>query len=178
MADYLNKASRIATGSGTAPVRLEDIPGRGNGVELEEVYTRPFHRLWTDLSDGKPIGQAVSLEAHRLGKSVAADLQLASRNTAHTVMQADDSIVGYKRTLSDRNNHCALCVVAATNTYSREDLLPIHPSCGCSVEPIYRSSDDSSFIDDEVSNAYKRALAKGTIAVTDHGEYGPYLQAA
>ncbi|WP_433253201.1 hypothetical protein ACQPYK_09405 [Streptosporangium sp. CA-135522] len=159
-------------------IDLSRIRGRVNDVPLEDVYTRPFHRLWTDLSKGKRYNDAVQAEASRLAKSIETDLQLASRSAAQAAMEADERIVGYKRVLSDKPNHCPLCVVAATNTYSRGDLMPIHPACGCSVDPVYEGSNGSHFLDDEVSNAYKRALEAGSIAVSDHGEYGPYLQAA
>ncbi|WP_343955657.1 hypothetical protein, partial [Nonomuraea longicatena] len=79
---------------------------------------------------------------------------------------------------SDKPNHCDLCVIAATNTYRKRDLMPIHPACGCSVEPIYSTDDEDAELDRRVAEAYKRAAKDVQLRVIDHGEYGPYLQAA
>ncbi|WP_436759423.1 hypothetical protein [Streptosporangium sp. V21-05] len=174
----MREVSLLRTGQPAPVIDLSAIRGRVNDVPLEDVYTRPFHRVWTDLAEGKPYPVAVEAVADKLSRAVEADLQLASRSAAQAVIEADERIIGYKRVLSDRPNHCPLCVVAATNTYKREDLMPIHPGCGCSVNPVYADGDDSDSLDDAVSNAYKRALEAGTITVVDHGEYGPYLQAA
>ncbi len=174
-----DKVSRETTGQPAPVIDLAAVRGRVNDVSLETVYTRPFHRVWTDLADGKPYPAAVEAVADKLGRAVEADLQLAARGAVAAAIDADEHVIGYRRVLSDRDNHCALCVVAATNTYKREDLLPIHPSCACSVEQIYGTAEDiEDALNDQVASAYERALTEGRISVTEHEEYGPYLQAA
>jgi hypothetical protein len=160
-------------------VRLDRVPGRANGIDLQDVYTRPFVWTWTEMGQGKPAADAVDMAAYRLQRSVETDLELVGRNTAHTVIEADRRVIGYKRVLSDKPNHCDLCVLASTNTYRRGELLPIHPACGCTVEPLYLDgSNAEASIDRRIEEAYERAARNTRIAVSDHGEYGPYLQAA
>lgn len=176
---YMDRVSRLRTGRPSPTIPIERVPGRRGGVTLHEVYTRPFVWVWTDLKEDQSLGDAVERAAHRVERSVETDLQLASRNAADAVIQADRRIIGYKRVLSDRPHHCDLCIVAATNTYKRGDLLPIHPACSCTVEPIYRTDSAAErAIDRRVEEAYRRAARNTSIAVLDHGEYGPYLQAA
>ncbi|MEQ4716080.1 hypothetical protein [Nonomuraea sp. B19D2] len=131
------------------------------------------------MSNDKPLADAVDLTAYRLQRAVETDLELTGRNTANAVMEADRRVIGYKRVLSDKPNHCDLCVIASTNTYRRGDLLPIHPACGCTVEPIYLDgSQEEASLDRRIEEAYRQAAERTQIAVLDHGEYGPYLQAA
>ncbi|MEU4579970.1 hypothetical protein [Nonomuraea sp. NPDC023979] len=174
----LRELSLLRTGVPTPDVDLSKLEGRQGGVSLDDVYARPFVWLWTDLKNGKPFEDALDDAADRLGKSIEADLQLASRNAADAVIDADRRTIGFKRVLSDRPNHCPLCVVASTNHYRKGDLLPIHPGCGCGVEPVYADADWDDTLNRQVADAYADAIRNQEIAVTEHGEYGPYLIAA
>lgn len=176
--DYMDRVSRLRTGRPSPTVPVDRVPGRRGGVELGDVYARPFVWTWTEMADDTPLAEAVDLAAYRLERSVEADLQIAHRNTADAVMEADRRVIGYRRVLSDKPNHCDLCVLAATNTYRKSDLMPIHPACGCTVEPIYSSADEDAELDRRVAEAYERAAKDVKLRVIDHGEYGPYLQAA
>lgn len=177
--ELVDRVSRVTTGLPAPVVDLASIRGRADGVSLEDVYTRPFHRVWTDLSEGRPYSDAKAAVGDRLGRAIEADLQLASRNAVAAAIEADPRVVGYRRVLSARPHHCGLCEVASTNHYKREDLLPIHPGCGCSVEPVYESTPEASdFLDAEVSRAYQEAVDAGVLKVSEHPEYGPYLEAA
>lgn len=175
---YLDRVSRLRTGRPSPTVRLDRVPGRANRPDLRDVYTRPFVWTWTEMDDGRPLADAVDMAAYRIQRSVETDLELVARNTAAAVVEADPRILGYRRVLSDKPNHCDLCVIAATNTYKRGDLMPIHPACGCMVEPIYDVGDNDSELDARIEAAYRRAAERTQIAVLEHGEYGPYLQAA
>lgn len=180
---YLDRVSRLRTGRPSPTVRLDQIPGRSNRVPLQDVYTRPFVWTWTEMAEDDDLDQADAAEraVQRLERSIEVDLQTVSRNTADAVIEEDDRITGYRRVLSDKSNHCDLCVIASTHRYNRGDLLPIHPACACTVEPIYESEDiddEESEIDRQLEEAYARAAERTTVVVLDHGEYGPYLQAA
>ncbi|WP_162795869.1 hypothetical protein [Nonomuraea lactucae] len=174
----LRELSLLLTGAPTPDVDLSGLEGRQGGVSLDEVYARPFVWLWTDLKHGKSFEVALDNAADRLGKSVEADLQLASRNAANAVIDADRRVIGFKRVLSERPNHCPLCVVASTNRYRKGGLLPIHPGCGCGVEPVYAEGDWDDDLNRQVAHAYAEAIRNQQIAVLDHGEYGPYLVAS
>lgn len=178
---YLDRVSRLQTGRPTPTVRTDRVPGRANGADLQDVYTRPFVWTWTDMAEDSDVSQeeAAANAVQRIQRSVETDLELTGRNTAAAVIEADRRVTGFKRVLSDKPNHCDLCVIAATNTYKRGDLLPIHPACGCTVEPIYADSEEGELeLDSRIEAAYRRAAERTQIAVLDHGEYGPYLQAA
>lgn len=178
---YLDRVSRLRTGRPSPTVPIERIPGRQNRKPLQDVYTRPFVWTWTEMVEDDELDQAEAADrvVQRIERSVETDLQLVSRNTADAVIRADERIIGYRRVLSEKPNHCDLCIIASTNTYRRGDLLPIHPACSCTVEPIYGARRDiEAEIDRKLDEAYARAAERTTAVVLDHGEYGPYLQAA
>ncbi|MDI6024470.1 hypothetical protein QBL02_13060 [Leucobacter sp. UT-8R-CII-1-4] len=117
----------------TAAVDQRLVTG-GRGIAADEVYRRPAHTVYTKLSEGKPLAEAVSAGLDRLGSLVSTDLQMAK------VRQADRSLASagveaYRRVLTGREN-CALCVIASTQRYHRGDLMPIHPGCDCSVDTL------------------------------------------
>jgi hypothetical protein len=105
-------------------------------------------------------------------------------------------IAGYRRVLSNRPNHCALCVLASTQRYKSKDLMPIHPGCGCTVLPVFdiEPRSDNRVLDPELAqqihnvirrdlgakyvnaNARDAAAEYRDIVVTNqHGELGPVL---
>ncbi|MDK7272578.1 hypothetical protein, partial [Actinotignum schaalii] len=86
---------------------------------------------------------------------------------------------------------CALCMIAATQRYWVEDLMPIHPGCDCNSGPLPPDyPPDQQVIDDDELEAIHDAVANATglsdrgarlpdyrdlIMETEHGEYGPLL---
>jgi len=124
------------------------------------------------------------------------------RNTPRPTTGSAGTVVGYRRVLSNRPNHCALCVLASTQRYHRENLMPIHPGCGCTVAPVFSTDDrsDQLVLDpslaQEVDNIIRRDLGedyldrnrskskggrsgpdlyKDIVVTNDHGELGPVL---
>lgn len=183
-AAYLGQLIRAA--GGTAPtVDLSGITDAElRGVPATEVYQRPFRQIWTDLSQGKPLDQAVTSAGHRLNDLVVTDLQLAKTHTAQRVLSAAAGVTGYRRVLTgDRS--CALCVLAATRTYKKADLLPIHPGCDCAVAPLFGGEQAPDVTVDlheavraTLGDRYANAAGRGyrdLVVVHDHGELGPVL---
>lgn len=105
-------------------------------------------------------------------------------------------VTGYRRVLSNRPNHCALCILASTQRYKRADLMPIHPQCSCTVLPVFdiEPRSDQRVLDPELAqqihntirsdlgekyvnaNARDAAAQYRDIVVTNyHGEIGPVL---
>lgn len=108
-------------------------------------------------------------------------------------------VVGYRRTLSSSPNHCALCLLASTQRYHIENLMPIHPNCGCTVTPIFAGEPDRHVLDPnlarrvheivarDLGESYKDpgggrwygspkdSLYRNIIITNDHGELGPVL---
>lgn len=105
-------------------------------VDPAVEYRRPFITTWTALSDGRSLQEAVDAGAKRLESLAATDLQLAKTKTAQAALTDASGVTGYRRVLEGVYS-CGLCIVAATRRYHKAELLPIHPGCDCSIEPLY-----------------------------------------
>lgn len=155
------------------------------GVPAAEVYARPFVTVRTKLSEGAPLTVAVAAATARLTDIALADLQLAKTHTTRAVYRSA-GVERYVRTLTGRAN-CALCHLASTQTYSTDDLLPIHPGCDCGTAPVEAGMR-------EVMDANLRATHEAVesrlgasdsggrapdyrkqLIVHEHGELGPVL---
>lgn len=184
------------------------------GVDPEAVYERPFKTVRYELSKGKPMDQALDAGRRRALSVVSTDMQLAHTHTARSYLReaqgrlldrqrpgrepmgtrsARRSITGYRRQLSNKPNHCALCVLASTQRYHIENLMPIHPKCGCTVVPIIgtqaphvvdpklareihdivRRDLGESYVDPggRLGSAHYRDI----VVTNEHGELGPVL---
>ena len=148
--------------------RVPEAPRIGykalRGVDPTESYARPFQAVWWRLSNGLAYKAAVVVGRERLIAIAKTDLQLSRTHSArHSLSKA--KVRGYRRVLN--GDTCELCVQASKRIYSTGDLMPIHPGCNCSVEPIL--------------GADPRSLNEGIgpkpveTEVQDHGELGPVL---
>lgn len=184
---YLSAMIADMMGSATAAggVQLSEAL---RGVDPAEVYSRPFVTTWTALSKGKAYAQAVNEGRTRLLSITESDLQLARTHAAQQSMQAAGAKFFRRRLTGSKN--CALCVLASTQRYRVEKLMPIHPGCDCKVEPLAGSKDPGHVLDEATLREAHAAVAKGTgqsdaggrapdyrdvIITREHGEYGPLL---
>lgn len=145
---YMSAEAGLATGTSTEPWGLDASALIGvharRGDFLEDVYGRN-HRV-----------DAGSF-AERMAREVNTDITLADRGATFVHTEGDTRITGYRRTLSAKKN-CALCVAAATRTYHKADLQPIHSHCGCGTQPIYgRVSEWTKPTNDMLRSLYQRA---------------------
>ena len=187
---YLN-AVAISAGlpMPTAATAAHAVTGAATrGVDPREVYRRPGVTVWTALSEGKPLGDAVDAGLARLLNLAGTDLQLAKTRTSLHRLRGDRATAGYRRVLTG-NENCGMCVLASTQRYHREDLMPIHPGCDCDVAPIRGNVDPGQVIDPDRLEALHQSVADqfGTsdrggreidyrlIEVREHGELGPVL---
>ena len=160
-----------------------------NGATSEIVYKRPFVDMWTALSKGQIVSDAIEAGAIRATGLARTELQLARRQAGLVARNSNDNIVGYLRVLSGSEN-CALCYVASTQRYKKGDLQPIHPGCDCGEMPIYGDSDPGRVVDQQLLDATHQAVTDrfggsdptaigyNQIAIRDHGELGPLLTVA
>ena len=171
------------------PLDKADILG-ARGVDPRTVYRRPAVDVYKALSDGKPVEQAVSEGRLRLTQLIGGDAQLAKVHASRQVLRAyPDTGSYYRRVLTGREN-CGLCVVASTQRYYKEDLLPIHPGCDCDVQPLPPGAAGQQVIDeDRLEQVHKIAAERlgeadrggrtpdyrKLIRVEAHGEYGATL---
>lgn len=169
------------------------------GKPAEVVYARPFSEIRWQLSQGKTVEQAIDSGRRRAESIFSTDLQLAKTHTAREYIDRaaespNSTVVGFRRILSSKPNHCALCILASTQRYRSFDLMPIHPGCGCDVGPIIGTSDPGQIIDPalagRVHEIVRRDLGQSyvdpggrlgdahyrdIVIVNDHGEMGPVL---
>jgi hypothetical protein len=187
-----------------AAIRPDDLTETNlrNGAQATEVYRRPFVSMYTELAKGELVGAAIAVGAARASSIASTDIQLAARIAGLKQRQNNDNIVGYRRVLTGSEN-CALCAIASTQRYTRNELKPIHPGCDCTEEPIYGDFDPGQVIDPQgletIHQALQRQLGvsdvgarnagigKATaagepisdfteiIVTREHGEYGPTL---
>jgi hypothetical protein len=165
----------LARSIGRQPVgvNIDDLIGSAvrNGTPPSEVYRRPFVTVWSALKDGKPYTDAVHAGLARATTAAETDVQLSMRQTLTAVGQSDRVILGYRR-IPDATA-CEFCRLVAGQRYRTDQLMPIHPHCGCSVGVITAENrhefhgnpkNDLSVIGDGVN-----------AAVVQHGELGPLL---
>jgi hypothetical protein len=148
-----------------------------------EVYARPYVEVRTKLSEGLRFPEAVSAGIARLKDIAATDMQLAKTHTARESFTRN-GIQRYQRVLTGSTS-CALCYVASTQTYSRGDLLPIHPGCDCSVAPVagdfdadaeLRATHEAIEARFGSSDPGGRAIDyRKQLIVQEHGDMGPVL---
>lgn len=159
------------------------------GVDVADVYARPFVTVRSGIFD---VGMeaAVQAGAARLADLVSTDMQLSRTHAAQNIFSSAGSrVTGYARVPSG-DNTCALCEVASTQVYHVEDLMPIHPGCGCSVEPITESNpwdqeaadqkleDTHASVQDQLGMSDSGARApdyRKVVVTNEHGEIGPVL---
>lgn len=156
-------------------VRPDDVTVQAlRGVPAADVYRRAGETVWSELSRGADLSDAVSRGLDRATTMAETDLQLASTHTARRAMTADSRVVGYRRVTD--GDPCKLCATASTQRYRTGDLMPVHARCSCSVVPIVGDRDPGQIIDPE---RLRRLKAEATeTAVHDHGEVGPVLTEA
>lgn len=160
------------------------------GADPLEVYARPYVAVRTALSVGKSLDQARSEGVERLRDIARTDMQLAKTHTARRIFDRTPEVRAFRRTLTGSKN-CALCYVASTQRYHREDLLPIHPGCDCGVDPITDTGEQiidratlaqaHEAIQDRFGQAPSDARAidyRKAILTREHGELGPVLTVA
>lgn len=140
---YLAMQTLTLTGrSQTIRVKPADVTGAAsrNGADPAEVYGRPFHLVWRQLDElprvPGSIEQAIQSGLDRAVLTGATDLQLTKVQTSQKVVSVDKKVIGFRRVLEGAYS-CGLCIVASTQLYHKDDLLPIHPACDCAVQKAY-----------------------------------------
>lgn len=142
-----------------------------NGVPPEEVYFRPFKRVWKDLKDGKEWQLAVNEAGITAVSAAATDVQLSMRDMASALQSREPGAFGYQRVPS--GSACEFCLLASTQRYYSGDLMPLHNNCGCGIDVVTAEFDPGQVINSERLAALKQGDIE--LAVQSHGELGPVL---
>jgi hypothetical protein len=138
-----------------------------NGTTPDIVYRRPFVTTWTALRDHTPYATAVNAGMARASSSAAMDVQNTMRHTLRLVGGTDTDILGYRR-VPDADA-CAFCRLIAGRRYLTDQLLEVHPHCGCGVGVITAANRG------DFTGKRENDLAIEGVAVAEHGELGPLL---
>lgn len=165
----------------------------GRGVPPEVVYRRPFVEVYTALTDGRTLAEAVGLGRSRTSEITDLDLQRAYSLAADAAMGGLPERYRprqWRRVLTGAHS-CALCVIASTHRYRRGDLHPLHRACDCRVEPDYGGVAGQAFDDRRLEQVHAAVQALtgrsdrgarnphyGQLVVditAEHGELGPLL---
>lgn len=195
----LVRASELA-GHSLSPTVPIAIAVSARNVDPNIEYERPFHDVWRALGNGDDLQTAVDAGGQRLQTLAETDLQLAKTHTAREKLATNTNVVGYRRQLEGAYS-CALCIVASTRMYHKAELMPIHPACDCSVDPIFGGEKTAVVLDPEIltnahdavaqrfgadSTAARRIpgafkgngdplLYREVLITHEHGEIGPVL---
>lgn len=191
------------------------------GVPPETVYARPFTEIWRVLAEDQALREELLEEARQEGdddrvaevqaqaaeekpltKAVAAgerrarllgvtDLELAERETARQILTTDARAPQFYQRVLTGDENCGMCIVASTQRYRREELLPIHPGCDCVVQPLPDGT--RHVVDEQLLEAAHAAIQarfgisdrsartidyRKILLVREHGELGPVLTVA
>jgi len=177
------EAAQIATARATAAylggsvARDEVLSARKVNRMVE--YLRPADVVWTALSTGASLVDAVRSGTVRLVSLVETDVQLAKTVQSRSSL-SQGGYSRYRRVLSGAEN-CAICVLASGNLYSTSDLMPIHDHCDCSVAPAETVEPvrfDPAMLAGRVSVVDRGdSVSEYTdlVAVGEHSELGPQL---
>lgn len=190
---YLAAYETAVTGTptrpiGIAPADTTDLALRG--VDALEVYQRGGPTVWTALSDGDTLTEAVTKGLVRMVGTAGTDLQLAKTHASQQILESKGNVTGYRRVL-EGGHSCGLCIVASTQRYHRGDLMPIHGGCDCGIAPIYGEHDPGQIIDPDTLEGVHQAIFdrfgvrdagardpidyRDALIVHEHGELGPVL---
>lgn len=155
-----------------------------------DEWNRPAEQFRFAQSQGKNRGEAIEVAAKRVEELADMDVALAMRNTASNIIKATPKVTGYRRVihpeLSESGTTCGLCIAASTRVYSKEELMPLHEHCHCTVMPIVGDEDPGDFFNQEdidiLNQLYQAAagndaqsLSRTRFKVIQNSELGPYL---
>jgi hypothetical protein len=155
----------LAMAAGRQPLGIDAIRILGalrGAVTPDQLYRRPFVTVWTALSKTVPYEQAVLAGLARAMDIATADVQMTQRATMQAVQDAEPRIRGWQR-VADANA-CAYCRMIDGAFVKRADVMPLHPGCGCGLEPQYVKVEPTP-------------VPEG-VAVHEHGELGPVIGSA
>ncbi|MFJ9694953.1 hypothetical protein [Kitasatospora sp. NPDC101183] len=192
-ASYLEQMHREVLGTASPRIRLDpdEVSGAAvrNGTDPADVYRRPFKVVWKTLADGDPLDVAQQRGADRLEILAKTDLQLARTHATRLVLDQQPKVTYFVRELRGEYD-CALCMIASTQRYAKENLLPIHPGCDCGVRPVRADYDPGQVVDEARLEAIHKAVEAAVgqsardaravdyrqiIVQNNHGEIGPVL---
>lgn len=185
---YLARVLTLLAGRPVPPAGVVPVTDLRAGVTPAAAYGRVVDLYRYQRSLGVADDEAVDLAAERAAVAADTDLTLAFREQAHKVMLVR-SVDGWRRIVHpelSKGGTCGLCIAASDRVYHREDLMPLHARCECTILPVVNGQDPGRTLDGqalaklyEAAGSTKAADLKRTrFTVHEHGELGPVLAKA
>lgn len=141
----------VALASDSTPVAAtKPVSGflEPRGVPLAELLMRPVVEMRSGLANKQRFVEAQAagqVSAARIG---ATDPMLSYRAASSEAMQQNPRVTGYRRVPDSKA--CKFCLLVSTQRYHDNDLMPLHPNCGCTIAPIVGSVDPGRVLDREL----------------------------
>ena len=163
---------------------------RSEAVKSPDIRPEAWDRL--DGNVAKTVQGWLDAAKGQLENNAVTDGNVAA-NRATQQRYESSGVTRYRRIIHpelSKTGTCGLCVVAATNTFTRGDLMPMHNRCRCTVAPITAEHDPGLKLNDsDLMTIYKAAgktagksystnatdLTKLRVQVTNNSELGPVL---
>ena len=189
-------SAHLAQRTGTRALAVGSDVIDSRPIDITREYARPFITRQKALADGKTLQEADDAGAQRLSTLITTDNQMAKVRQSRASL--DHAGATHYRRIAEGDNPCELCLLASTQVYNVEDLMPIHDNCECDVdvmEPGFNRRDIE--IPDEMLfkadgserntkfTQYLKGIADQKAALPDayrqlvevqqHGELGPML---
>lgn len=109
-------------------------PAVRSGSSPRDVWQRSVVTARAAIARGRDYTDARAEGRARAMMTARTDVALTARAVTASVTGRTEEVTGYRRVLGSKP--CELCVGAAAKTYRKQDLMPIHASCSCGVEPV------------------------------------------
>lgn len=122
--------------------RRRDAPTAGQRSERRPRVSVTDNR---PKPNEKPLTAAVERGVRRAKTIAMTDLELAATHAAREFLADEPRVKFFRRVLTGAES-CGLCVIASTQRYHKEHLMPIHPNCDCGIAPIYGDKDPGKII--------------------------------
>lgn len=150
------------------------------------IYGRVADTVRFERSRGRSLEEAVAIGLDRADAMVQTDLSLARRNQYQRSLTGNPKVKSYRRVIHpelSKSGTCGLCIAAADRRYNREELMPLHARCKCTVAPITAAGDPGGTLNDrDLAAVYSSSdstsaadLKRVRYQVEEHGELGPVL---
>lgn len=182
---YLAEALADIKGERVGPAGTINVADLRKGVNHTEVYGRSADVYRYQRSLGKTEDEAQSAAVQRAEVMARTDVQLAARAQSQRFMVVK-KIGGWRRVVHpevSKGGTCGLCIAASTRIYHKEELMPMHARCACTVLPIVNDVDPGGAINlRDLKPLYEQAGSTGAAKlkrvrydIHHDGEIGPVL---
>lgn len=181
---YLARVSSQLRGRRVQPVGPIPVNGLRAGITHEGAYGRLADNFRYLVSAGMDEAAATERVVTRAQVMAATDTDLAFRAQVHRFTSTRH--LNYRRVVHPefaKDGTCGLCIAASDRVYHRDDLMPIHARCHCTVAPVVGEADpglslnaiDLRALYDRAGDTSAAKLKRTRYTVHEHAELGPTL---